>query len=238
MQQANIQPPVKENLIFLNKVNIFQDQLLVLQNVNLEVKQGEFIYLVGKTGTGKTSLLKLLYGENRMKDKSGRAFVGGYDLHKVNWKKLSKLRRHMGIVFQDFQFLNDRTVYENLRFILKVTGWNKETQIKEKIEYVLSHVGLKTMLLGKMPYELSGGERQRVEIARAILNSPILLLADEPTGNLDPETTEDIIKLLFKISQDYNTTVLMATHDYNLIKKYPARTVRIENKRLLDNIII
>jgi cell division transport system ATP-binding protein len=188
--------------------------------------------LVGKTGTGKSSLLKTLYGELPLKN--GKAMVAGFDLKDLTWKTVPFLRRNIGIVFQDFQLLTDRNVHDNLKFVLKATGWKNDKEIEDKIDEVLGKVGLKTKGF-KYPYELSGGEQQRVDIARALLNSPRLILADEPTGNLDPETTDEIMNLLFQISKELGTAIVMATHDYMVINKYPARMIRTEGGRVLDN---
>ncbi len=204
---------------------------MVLKDVNLEVGPGEFIYLIGRTGTGKSSLLKTLYGELYLKE--GEGSVVGFDLKDLNWKKIPELRRNLGIVFQDFRLLTDRNVYDNLEFVLKAIGWKDKMMIKEKIENVLSKVGLKNKAI-KMPYEMSGGEQQRVDIARALLNNPKLILADEPTGNLDPDTTDEIMQLLFNICRDFQTAFIMATHDYSIIQKYPARVVRIENNEVKE----
>jgi cell division transport system ATP-binding protein len=190
------------------------------------------VYLVGKTGTGKSSLLKTMYGDLRLKEGDGT--VVGFNLRDMDWKKVPFLRRNLGVVFQDFQLLTDRNVNDNLRFVLRATGWKDEKLMDEKILDVLDKVGLKAKGF-KMPFELSGGEQQRVDIARALLNSPKLILADEPTGNLDPETSDEIMQLLFHISRDYGTAIVMATHDYIVINKYPARTVRTERGRVIDN---
>ena len=198
---------------------------MVLRNVNLEVDKGEFIYMIGKTGTGKSSLLKTMYGELYLKEGEGN--VAGFNLKELTWKKIPLLRRNLGIVFQDFRLLTDRNVYDNLEFVLKATGWTDKTLMKENIENVLAKVGLKNKG-NKMTYEMSGGEQQRVDIARALLNNPKLILADEPTGNLDPDTTDEIMQLLFNICRDFQTAFIMATHDYTIIQKYPARVVRIE----------
>lgn len=219
-------------IIELKHVNIYQGNNLILQDVNLNVNRGEFVYLVGKTGTGKSSLLKTLYGELPMNE--GEATVTGYNLRDLDWKKVPYLRRNLGVVFQDFQLLTDRNVNDNLKFVLKATGWKDEKLMDEKIMDVLDKVGLKSKGF-KMPFELSGGEQQRVDIARALLNSPKLILADEPTGNLDPETSDEIMNLLFHISRDYGTSIVMATHDYIVIQKFPARTIRTERGRVTDN---
>lgn len=211
--------------VLLKGAQIYQGKSLVLGNVNLEVRKGEFVYLIGKTGTGKSSLLKTLYGDLLLKEGEGN--VAGFELKDLNWKTVPLLRRNLGIVFQDFQLLTDRNVNDNLEFVLKATGWSDKALIKEKIENVLDKVGLRTKGY-KMTYEMSGGEQQRVDIARALLNNPKLILADEPTGNLDPETTDKIMQLLFTICRDYHTAVVMATHDYGIIQKYPARVVRID----------
>lgn len=224
-----------EAIITLSNVNIYQGNSAVLQNVNLTVNAGEFVYLVGKTGTGKSSLLKTLYGELTLKE--GQANVAGFSLNGLNWKQVPFLRRKMGVVFQDFQLLTDRNVNDNLKFVLKATGWTDEKLMAEKIQDVLDKVGLKSKGF-KMPFELSGGEQQRIDIARALLNSPKLILADEPTGNLDPETSDEIMKLLFHISKDFNTAVVMATHDYIVVNKYPARMIRTEQNRVIDNATI
>lgn len=221
-----------EAIIEIQNANIYQGDNLVLQDVNLRVNKGEFVYLVGKTGTGKSSLLKTLYGELPLKD--GEATVVGYTLKGMTWKSVPYLRRNLGVVFQDFQLLTDRNVQENLKFVLKATGWKDEKLMNEKIADVLEKVGLKSKGF-KMPFEMSGGEQQRVDIARALLNSPKLILADEPTGNLDPETSDEIMNLLFHIAKDYGTAVLMATHDYIVIQKYPARLVKTENGKVIDN---
>ncbi len=221
-----------EAIIDIRNVNIYQGDSMVLQDVNLTVNRGEFVYLVGKTGTGKSSLLKTLYGELPLKE--GEATVAGFDLRKLTWKTVPFLRRTLGVVFQDFQLLTDRNVNDNLKFVLKAIGWKDEKLMNEKIADVLEKVGLKSKGF-KMPYEMSGGEQQRVDIARALLNSPKLILADEPTGNLDPETSDEIMQLLFHISRDYGTAIVMATHDYIVINKYPARMVRTEKGRVIDN---
>ena len=223
---------MQDNIIDLRHVNIYQGNNLVLQDVNFKVQKGEFVYLVGKTGTGKSSLLKTMYGDLGLKEGDGT--VVGFNLREMDWKKVPFLRRNLGVVFQDFQLLTDRNVNDNLRFVLRATGWKDEKLMDEKILDVLDKVGLKAKGF-KMPFELSGGEQQRVDIARALLNSPKLILADEPTGNLDPETSDEIMQLLFHISRDYGTAIVMATHDYIVINKYPARTVSTERGRVIDN---
>src|ERR1700704_40684 len=224
-----------EPIIELRHVNIYQGNNLILQEVNLTVNKGEFVYLVGKTGTGKSSLLKTLYGELPLTE--GEGIVATYNLRDLDWKKVPYLRRNLGVVFQDFQLLTDRDVNNNLKFVLKATGWTDEKTMDAKIMDVLDKVGLKSKGF-KMPFELSGGEQQRVDIARALLNSPKLILADEPTGNLDPETSDEIMNLLFQISRDYSTTIMMATHDYRVIHKFPARVIKTERGRVIDNATI
>jgi cell division transport system ATP-binding protein len=212
-------------ILDLNNVSIYQGKILVLQNVDISIRKGEFVYLIGKTGTGKSTLLKALYGELPVNE--GTAYVSGYDLTKIRKKQIPFLRRTMGIVFQDFQLLSDRTVNDNLKFVLKATGWKKTDEMNARIVDVLDKVGISTKGY-KMPHQLSGGEQQRVVIARALLNDPDIILADEPTGNLDPETSEGIMKLLFDISST-GRAVLMATHDYSLFHQYPARTLKCED---------
>lgn len=221
-----------EPIIEIRNANIYQGDNMVLQNVNLVVNKGEFVYLVGKTGTGKSSLLKTLYGELPLRE--GEATIAGFDLRKMTWKTVPFLRRTLGVVFQDFQLLTDRNVNDNLKFVLKATGWKDEKLMNEKIADVLEKVGLKSKGF-KNTFELSGGEQQRIDIARALLNSPKLILADEPTGNLDPETSDEVMQLLYQISRDFGTAIVMATHDYMVINKYPARMVRTERGAVLDN---
>jgi len=224
-----------EPIIEINHANIYQGSNLILQDVNLVVNKGEFVYLVGKTGTGKSSLLKTLYGELPLTE--GDSTVAGFGLRNMGWRQVPYLRRNLGVVFQDFQLLTDRNVNDNLKFVLRATGWTDVKLMDEKIQDVLDKVGLKAKGF-KMPFELSGGEQQRVDIARALLNSPKLILADEPTGNLDPETSDEIMNLLFHISRDFNTAIVMATHDYIVVQKFPARMIRTERGRVIDNATI
>ena len=223
---------MSEPIIELSHANIYQGNNLILQDVNLTVNKGEFVYLVGKTGTGKSSLLKTLYGELPLAE--GEGMVAGYSLRGLDWKKVPYLRRNLGVVFQDFQLLTDRNVNDNLKFVLRATGWTDEKLMDEKIQDVLDKVGLRSKGF-KMPFELSGGEQQRIDIARALLNSPKIILADEPTGNLDPETSDEIMALLINISKDYNTAVVMASHDYIVVQKFPARMIRTERGMISDN---
>ena len=224
---------MSEIVVQLENVNIYQSGNLILQDVNFTVQKGEFVYLVGKTGTGKSSLLKSLYGEVSITE--GKGMVVGYDLKDMDWKKLPFLRRNLGVVFQDFQLLTDRNVHENLRFVLKATGWKDERLVERKIEDVLAKVGLQNKGF-KMTYEMSGGEQQRVDIARALLNSPKLILADEPTGSLDPETSDEIMQLLFQIAKDDGTAIVMATHDFMVVNKFPARTLATLGGRLIPQV--
>lgn len=223
-------------IIEIKNANIYQGTNLILSNVNFTVNKGEFVYLVGKTGTGKSSLLKTLYGDLPLKE--GEGTVVGFNLREMgDWKKVPYLRRNLGVVFQDFQLLTDRNVNENLRFVLRATGWKDEKLMNEKIQDVLDKVGLKSKGF-KMPFELSGGEQQRIDVARALLNSPKLILADEPTGNLDPETSDEVMSLLMQISKDYGTAIVMATHDYMVMHKFPARVVKTELGKVVDNATI
>ena len=214
-----------ENVVInLQKVDVFQQKHLVLSNVNLDIAKGEFVFLIGQTGSGKSSLLKIIYGDIHIGNGAGA--VAGFDLKNLRDKEVPYLRRKLGIVFQDFQLFSDRTVEQNLEFVLKATGWNDKKLINERIKDVLEKVGLRSKIK-KMPHEISGGEQQRVVIARALLNNPEIILADEPTGNLDPDTSEEIVLLLKQISQS-GTAVLMATHDYHIIRTFPSRIIKCE----------
>lgn len=217
-------------IISLEGVNIFQQDNLVLSDVNFEINPGEFVYLIGSTGSGKSSLLKILYGE--LKIEKGNAHIAGFDLTKLKKSQIPLLRRKLGVVFQDFQLLFDRDVFENLSFVLKATGWKNNAEIEYRIKEVLEMVNLSTKS-HKMPFELSGGEQQRVAIARALLNKPEIILADEPTGNLDPQTSDELLALLHQISKT-GTSILMATHDYRILEKFPADIMRCEGGKVLN----
>ncbi|MFN5648756.1 MAG: cell division ATP-binding protein FtsE [Sphingobacteriales bacterium] len=226
---------MSDHIIEIRNANIYQGNSLILQDVNINIDRGEFVYLVGKTGTGKSSLLKTLYGELPMKE--GSATVAGFDIKSLTWKTVPFLRRTIGIVFQDFQLLTDRNVHDNLEFVLQATGWKDKKLMEDKIQDVLEKVGLQTKGF-KYPFELSGGEQQRIDIARALLNSPKLILADEPTGNLDPETSDEIMNLLMQVSRESGSAIVMATHDFMVINKFPARTIKTEGGRVHDNATI
>lgn len=217
-------------VIRLTNVDIFQQNQLVLSRVNFEVSKSELVYLIGQTGSGKSSLLKVLYGDLHIK--TGEGLVAGYDLKKLTTTEVPFLRRKIGIVFQDFQLLTDRSVEKNLEFVLRATGWTNEIEISARIREVLDKVGLRSKI-AKMPHELSGGEQQRVVIARALLNNPEVILADEPTGHLDPETSEEIAQLLHQISQT-GTAVVLATHDYHIIRTHPARILNCDNGQVQE----
>ena len=218
------------NYISLNEVDIYQNENLILKNLSLNVSQGEFVYLVGKTGSGKSSLLKSLYGEISIKN--GTLTVLDQSLIKIKKRKILALRRKLGIIFQDFQLLPDRSIEDNIKFVMKATGWKGKTKIKDAIQELLQKVKMEDKAT-KFPHQLSGGEQQRVAIARSLVNNPDLILADEPTGNLDPQTSEEIISLLFEISQN-GKTIVMATHDYDIINKFPSTTYRCENQSLTE----
>ena len=217
-------------VIEFKAVDVLQKTNIIFQNINFKISAGEFIYIVGKTGSGKSSLLKSLYAE--LPIKKGGIEVLGYEVGELDDNNISNLRRKLGIVFQDFQLLTDRTLYENLLFILEATGWKDKEKINERIKEVLDNVHLENCE-SKMPYELSGGEQQRATIARALLNHPEIILADEPTGNLDPEKSEKIIGLLKEINNK-GTTIIVATHDYSIIKKFPSHTFVCENRSLVE----
>lgn len=207
-----------------------QEDNIVLRDVNLEIKAGEFVYIIGRVGSGKSSLLKTLYAELPFEGRSG--FVAGFDLHALRASDIPFLRRRMGIVFQDFQLLSDRPVYDNLEFVLKATGWRKKVDMDKRIREVLAQVDMINKGY-KKPHQLSGGEQQRIAIARALLNSPDLILADEPTGNLDPDTTDELMRLLLQINAS-GKSVVMATHNHNVISKFPARTIECDNSLLIE----
>ncbi len=217
-------------VLSLKNVTIYQENRVILSQVNLEVKEGEFLYIIGKTGTGKSSFMKTLYGDLPLTEGSGT--IVGYDLVSLKEKDIPFLRRKIGIVFQDFQLLLDRSVNENMLFVLKATGWTDKQEMQHKIDDVLDRVGLKG-IANKMPHQLSGGEQQRVAIARALLNDPELILADEPTGNLDPQTSAEVLGVLRKINEN-GKTVIMATHDYALLMKFPSKTLKCEDNTIFE----
>jgi cell division transport system ATP-binding protein len=217
-------------IIKLEKVSVYRDKILVLSELDLSVDKGEFVYLIGKTGSGKSSVLKTLYAELQIED--GKARIFDYDLGNLKLKRIPFLRRNLGIVFQDFQLLTDRTVNANLEFVMKATGWNKKEKIEKRTKEVLELVGIPTKGF-KMPHELSGGEQQRVCIARSLINDPGIILADEPTGNLDPETSSDILQVLHDIHKS-GTTVLLATHSHFLINKFPGRIVTLDRGKIIN----
>ncbi|WP_276496169.1 cell division ATP-binding protein FtsE [Pontibacter litorisediminis] len=218
-------------VVSLRDVTIFQDVSTILSNVNFDVEKGEFVYLVGRTGSGKSSLLKTLYADLPLQ--TGNAAVAEFQLGKLRRKQIPFLRRKVGIIFQDFQLLFDRTVAENLAFVLKATGWSDKSKRKQRISEVLMRVGLDAAA-NKMPHQLSGGEQQRVVVARALLNEPVILFADEPTGNLDPAVADGIMKLFQEINNQ-GTAVLMATHNYEIIQRYPQRVLKCDAGRVLDS---
>ena len=217
-------------MLQLKDASIFQRENLILSNVNLNIEKGDFNYIIGKTGSGKSSLMKTLYGDLPLQE--GKGNIVGFDLNKLKEKEIPFLRRKLGIVFQDFKLLNDRSVYENLFFVLKATGWKGKNQMDAKINDVLDKVSMKSKGF-KMPYQLSGGEQQRVAIARALLNNPEMILADEPTGNLDPKTSIEIMNVLEDINKT-GITILMATHDYALILKFPHKTIKCEGNKVFE----
>lgn len=218
-------------VLMLRDVAIYQDNNTILSNVNFDIDKGEFVYLVGRTGSGKSSLLKTLYADLPLL--TGVATVGEFKINKISRSKVPFLRRKIGIIFQDFQLLFDRTVADNLSFVLRATGWKDSAKVKQRISEVLMRVGLDAAA-NKMPHQLSGGEQQRIVVARALLNEPVILLADEPTGNLDPIVADGIMKLFLEINNS-GTAVLMATHNYEIIQRYPKRVIKCESGKVLDS---
>ena len=215
-------------MVSLQNVTIKNDNNVILSNINFSVDKGELVFLIGKTGTGKSSLLKILYGDMKLFD--GQGSILGFDLNTLKEKQIPNLRRKLGIVFQDFKLLNDRSLFDNLSFVLKATGWKEKRKISERIDEVLEMVNVK-LNKNKFPFELSGGEQQRVAIARALLNHPDLILADEPTGNLDPETSQEIMKVFQQLHKG-GIGIIMATHDYNMIVKFPGKIFQCSNGKL------
>ena len=214
----------------LKNASIYQGNSLVLTDVNVDINKGDFVYLIGKTGSGKSSFMKTLYGDLQLNE--GEGSIVDYDLRTLKEKDIPFLRRKLGIVFQDFKLLPDRTISDNLLFVLKATGWKDKTEMNTRIEEVLDKVDMKTSGF-KFPHELSGGEQQRIAIARALLNNPVLILADEPTGNLDPQTSVEVMKVLLDINKNGNT-ILMATHDYALLLKYPSKTLKCDENKVFE----
>ena len=225
---------IGDSIIKLRGVDVYQQKHLVLNNVNLQIDKGEFVFLIGQTGSGKSSLLKIIYGDLHIG--AGEGLVAGFDLKKLAEKDVPFLRRKLGIVFQDFQLLTDRTIEDNLIFVMKATGWKDKKLISERVYDVLDKVGLRSKMK-KMPHEISGGEQQRIVIARALLNDPEIILADEPTGNLDPDTSEEIVILLKQIRQS-GTAVLMASHDYHIIRTFPSRIIKCEGGKVHEDATI
>lgn len=221
---------MSQPILFLRNVTIYQEEKVILNNINLEVNQGEFIYLIGKTGSGKSSFMKTLYADLPLTE--GQSNIVNFDLATLKEDDIPYLRRKLGIVFQDFKLLPDRTVNDNMIFVLKATGWIDLTEMQNKIDEVLDKVDMKSFA-SKMPHQLSGGEQQRVAIARALLNDPELILADEPTGNLDPQTSIEVMEVLRKINSS-GKTVIMATHDYALLMKYPSKTLKCEDSAIFE----
>lgn len=216
-------------IVSIDAPGVGQRREVILDDVKLKIDRGEFVYLIGKTGSGKSTLLRVLYGDLPLR--TGEGYVAGFNLRELDEDDIPYLRRRLGIVFQDFQLLSDRNVYQNLHFVLKATGWKDDSKMKERILEVLKSVGMEGCQ-DKYTYQLSGGEQQRVAIARALLNSPEIITADEPTGNLDPNTSAEILRLLLDINRENGTAVIMATHDYAMILKFPSRTVKIEGGTL------
>lgn len=221
---------MSETVLNLKDASIFQRENLILSDVNVAIEKGEFVYLIGKTGTGKSSFMKTLYGDLPLT--KGEGNIVGYDLPSLKEKDIPFLRRKLGVVFQDFKLLNDRTVKDNLLFVLNATGWKDKSAMETRIDEVLDKVGMKTKNF-KYPYQLSGGEQQRIAIARALLNNPELILADEPTGNLDPQTSVEVMEVLQEINKNGNT-ILMATHDYALLLKYPSKTLKCDASQIFE----
>ena len=219
---------MNSKIVEYENVSIFQNGKLILTDISLKVNKGEFVFLIGRTGSGKSSLIRTLYGDLKLNKGKGR--IVSFSLNKLKNKEIPYLRRKIGVVFQDFKLLTDRNIYKNLEFVLKATGWKEKKKIKLRINEVLDLVGMKNVL-NKFSFELSGGEQQRVAIARALLNKPEIIIADEPTGNLDPQTSQEIMELFKKLNKN-GMTILMATHDYNMILKFPAKILRCEDGQI------